>query len=588
MDRHCDNAERVVEFLDRPPGGRPGLSTPACPTTPATRSRPRQMKRFGGMVSFRVTGGEEQALDVCDRTEVFTLGESLGGVESLIEHPGRMTHATRRRHRRSRCPPTWSGSASASRPSTTCSPTSTGPSADPSLRRPSASTSARRSPRRCWSTSAEGRIVAAAEHRDHDRHRRPRRVRRVPGRADRGGPAGRRAPRCWPAPAPAAGCGSPWSATRSWSPPRPAAGSRSPAAARWSPSRVGRAPGHDLRAVHDERAGRRAADRRHRRRQRARCSLARPRGPGGRRLARPGRGRRQRRRPRRGRGDPGRTSRTCSPTTWCPQIGVLAPTRRARAIREMFLVPRDRRQAPEPARRLHRDGPRRHPRRRAHRRRAAGPRRATPATVVVVDVGGATTDVHSVVELDPEAGRAGPRGGRAPRPVTRTVEGDLGMRWSAVSTVEEAGLARPGRRPREAPRTTDPGFLPDDRRRSTTRTRRIARAAVGLALRRHAGRSPGGGQPRGPGRRAHRQGPARGRPAGRLRRRAAPRPARRRRPGARRPASATSTAAGSCPARPRGRRHTTTCWPRPGCWPPSTPTRRTGLVDGSCRRPARD
>ncbi|MDN5744275.1 MAG: PLP-dependent transferase, partial [Nocardioidaceae bacterium] len=53
-----------------------------------------QMKRYGGMVSFRVTGGEEQALAVCAATEVFTLGESLGGVESLIEHPGRMTHAS--------------------------------------------------------------------------------------------------------------------------------------------------------------------------------------------------------------------------------------------------------------------------------------------------------------------------------------------------------------------------------------------------------------------------------------------------------------------------------------------------------------
>ncbi len=54
----------------------------------------RQMKRFGGIVSFRVRAGEAEALAVCDRAEVFTLGESLGGVESLIEHPGRMTHAS--------------------------------------------------------------------------------------------------------------------------------------------------------------------------------------------------------------------------------------------------------------------------------------------------------------------------------------------------------------------------------------------------------------------------------------------------------------------------------------------------------------
>jgi cystathionine gamma-synthase len=52
------------------------------------------MKRFGGIVSFRVTAGEQAAVDVCGRTEVWTLGESLGGVESLIEHPGRMTHAS--------------------------------------------------------------------------------------------------------------------------------------------------------------------------------------------------------------------------------------------------------------------------------------------------------------------------------------------------------------------------------------------------------------------------------------------------------------------------------------------------------------
>ena len=50
------------------------------------------MRRFGGMISFRVRGGVEEALGVCKRAEVFTLGESLGGVESLIEHPAQMTH----------------------------------------------------------------------------------------------------------------------------------------------------------------------------------------------------------------------------------------------------------------------------------------------------------------------------------------------------------------------------------------------------------------------------------------------------------------------------------------------------------------
>ncbi len=93
MDRHSDNAERVVEFLQRHrsvtsvlyPGldGHPGHETAA-----------KQMKRFGGIVSFRVAGGEQQAIEVCNRTGVFILGESLGGVESLIEHPGKMTHAS--------------------------------------------------------------------------------------------------------------------------------------------------------------------------------------------------------------------------------------------------------------------------------------------------------------------------------------------------------------------------------------------------------------------------------------------------------------------------------------------------------------
>ena len=54
----------------------------------------KQMSRYGGMVAFRVSGGEQHAIDVCGRTRVFTLAESLGGVESLIEHPGRMTHAS--------------------------------------------------------------------------------------------------------------------------------------------------------------------------------------------------------------------------------------------------------------------------------------------------------------------------------------------------------------------------------------------------------------------------------------------------------------------------------------------------------------
>ncbi|MFG3439129.1 cystathionine gamma-synthase [Nonomuraea sp. NPDC047897] len=93
MDRHCDNAERVVDLLLAHPRVTdvlyPGLAEHAGHEVAA-----KQMKRFGGMVSFRVAGGEDEAVAVCDRAQLFTLGESLGGVESLIEHPGRMTHAS--------------------------------------------------------------------------------------------------------------------------------------------------------------------------------------------------------------------------------------------------------------------------------------------------------------------------------------------------------------------------------------------------------------------------------------------------------------------------------------------------------------
>jgi cystathionine gamma-synthase len=67
---------------------------PGLPDHPGHDIAARQMSGFGGMLSFRLTGGEEQALKVCERARLFTLAESLGGVESLIEHPGRMTHAS--------------------------------------------------------------------------------------------------------------------------------------------------------------------------------------------------------------------------------------------------------------------------------------------------------------------------------------------------------------------------------------------------------------------------------------------------------------------------------------------------------------
>lgn len=93
MERHCDNAERVVDLLLSHRKVSQVLY-PGLPEHPGHEVAAKQMKRFGGMVSFRVAGGEEAAVEVCNRARLFTLGESLGGVESLIEHPGRMTHAS--------------------------------------------------------------------------------------------------------------------------------------------------------------------------------------------------------------------------------------------------------------------------------------------------------------------------------------------------------------------------------------------------------------------------------------------------------------------------------------------------------------
>jgi cystathionine gamma-synthase len=93
MDRHCQNAERVVQLLQSHAAVAEVLY-PGLPEHPGHDLATKQMKAYGGMVSFRLAGGEPKALDVCRRTRVFTLGESLGGVESLIEHPGRMTHAS--------------------------------------------------------------------------------------------------------------------------------------------------------------------------------------------------------------------------------------------------------------------------------------------------------------------------------------------------------------------------------------------------------------------------------------------------------------------------------------------------------------
>jgi cystathionine gamma-synthase len=93
MDRHCENAQRVADMLAAHPKVAevfyPGLAS-----HPGHEVAAKQMRGFGGIVSFRSAGGEAEAVALCGRTRLFTLGESLGGVESLIEHPGRMTHAS--------------------------------------------------------------------------------------------------------------------------------------------------------------------------------------------------------------------------------------------------------------------------------------------------------------------------------------------------------------------------------------------------------------------------------------------------------------------------------------------------------------
>ncbi|MGY1653006.1 cystathionine gamma-synthase [Geodermatophilus sp. SYSU D01119] len=93
MDRHQANAARIAEYLTSHAAVSRVLY-PGLPDHPGHEIAARQMSGFGGMLSFRLAGGEEAALRVCERARLFTLAESLGGVESLIEHPHRMTHAS--------------------------------------------------------------------------------------------------------------------------------------------------------------------------------------------------------------------------------------------------------------------------------------------------------------------------------------------------------------------------------------------------------------------------------------------------------------------------------------------------------------
>ncbi|MFG3519845.1 cystathionine gamma-synthase [Nocardia nova] len=93
MDRHCDNAETLAGFLAEH-SAISQVIYPGLPEHPGNPVAQKQMRRFGGMISVRLRGGKQAAHDFCARTKIFTLAESLGGVESLIEHPGAMTHAS--------------------------------------------------------------------------------------------------------------------------------------------------------------------------------------------------------------------------------------------------------------------------------------------------------------------------------------------------------------------------------------------------------------------------------------------------------------------------------------------------------------
>ncbi|MGI6872735.1 cystathionine gamma-synthase [Amycolatopsis sp. 3B14] len=93
MDRHCDNAEQIAEMLSAHPKVAE-VYYPGLPGHDGHEVAAKQMRRFGGMISFRHVDGRQAALDTAARTELFILAESLGGIESLIEHPGQMTHAS--------------------------------------------------------------------------------------------------------------------------------------------------------------------------------------------------------------------------------------------------------------------------------------------------------------------------------------------------------------------------------------------------------------------------------------------------------------------------------------------------------------
>ena len=435
----------------------------------------------------------------------------------------------------------------------------------------SASTSARRSPRPRWSTSPRARSS-----------RPPSTATTIDTDVLDGYDAclaelaeqtpARRTPRCWPAPAPAAGCGSRSSATRSWSPPRPAAGSRCRAAARSSTVRRGRPGGTTSTSTGDApdvvllTGGTDGGN--------TEVIVAAAQGLAASGWARPGRGGRQRRRPRRGRRRSSATIPHVLADNVVPRIGVLAPgSARARDPRGVP-VPRHRRQAPQ--------------------QRLAGPtftamvRGATPDVVLTgvellaePTVGGRAWWSSTSAGPPPTctrwsrstrrtAGRrrAGPRGGRArprsPAP-SRATSGCAGPRSPPSRRPGSPDLRRP-----PGARRDDPGFLPDHRG----------------GARRGRGHRPRRGRPRRsagtPAAHASWSAPRAGSSS-------APAPTCARSAWSSAPAACCGTAApgvadrvlGASVGRPttrlaaaRARRGSwstaTTCWPRPGCSRPST------------------
>jgi len=93
MRAHCENAQGLAEWLQ----GHPAIEKviyPGLESHPHHELAKRQMDGFGGMLSIVIKGGRDAATRFCERTKLFTLAESLGGVESLVNHPAIMTHAS--------------------------------------------------------------------------------------------------------------------------------------------------------------------------------------------------------------------------------------------------------------------------------------------------------------------------------------------------------------------------------------------------------------------------------------------------------------------------------------------------------------